>query len=191
MMLEMRNNEDILMNTTNWINYHSILLSVVLLIVAFPVQATEPLWITETTSADEIVAALTLPSNPNELYRDIVDIVDKHPKIAIQINFEYDSSALKQRAKTLLGKLGRVFQGELSEAVFILAGHADSTGAATYNLSLSLKRATAVQTFLINKYYLQEVRLILKAYGENKPIATNLTIEGRAKNRRVEFIRVK
>jgi OOP family OmpA-OmpF porin len=82
-----------------------------------------------------------------------------------------------------------VFQGELSDAV--LAGHADSTGTATYNLGLSLKRATAVQTFLINKYYIQEARFILKAYGEDKPIATNLTDEGRAKNRRVEFIRVK
>jgi len=163
----------------------------ILLIVAFPVPATEPLWITATTSADEIVAALTLPSNPNEVYRDIVDIVDKHPKVAIQINFEYDSFQLKQRARTLLGKLGRVFQGELSEAIFILAGHADSTGAATYNLGLSLQRATAVQTYLLNKYHLPKARLILKAYGESKPIATNLTVGGRAQNRRVEFIRMK
>jgi outer membrane protein OmpA-like peptidoglycan-associated protein len=167
------------------------LMIAILIIIASPIQASEPLWITKATSTDEIVAALTLPSNPNDLYRDIVDIVDKHPKVAIQINFEYDSPALNQRAKTLLGKLGRVFLGELSEAVFILAGHADSMGPATYNLDLSLKRATAVQTFLINKYYIQEARFILKAYGEDKPIATNLTDEGRAKNRRVEFIRVK
>ncbi|RKZ72992.1 MAG: hypothetical protein DRQ57_15840 [Gammaproteobacteria bacterium] len=78
-------------------------------------------------------------SNPDELYRDIIDIVDKHPKVAIPIHFDYNSSELKQRAKTLLGKLGRVFQGELSEAVFILAGHADSKGSANYNLGLSLK----------------------------------------------------
>ena len=113
------------------------------------------------------------------------------PKVAVQINFAYDSSELNSTAKMLLGKLGRVFQGELSEAVFILAGHTDSKGSATYNLGLSLRRAKAVQSFLINKYYLPEARLILKAYGEDKPIATNLTNEGRAKNRRVEFIRVK
>ncbi|RKZ35449.1 MAG: hypothetical protein DRQ41_15925 [Gammaproteobacteria bacterium] len=113
----------------------------------------------------------------------MIDIVDKHPKVAIPIHFDYNSSELKQRAKTLLGKLGRVFQGELSEAVFILAGHADSKGSANYNLGLSLKRATAVQTFLIDKYYLQKTRLILKAYGEIKPIATNLTVEGRTQNR--------
>jgi len=176
-----------MMKTTNY--YKSILISAI--IITSPIQASEPLWITETTSPDEIVAALSLPSNPNEIYRDIVDIVDKHPKVAIQINFEYDSSALNPRAKTLLGKLGRIFQGELGEAVFILAGHADSTGPATYNLGLSLKRASAVQTLLTNKYYIQAARIILKAYGEDKPIATNLTDEGRAKNRRVEFIRVK
>jgi len=123
------------MKTINWFNYSSVL---IVLIIIFPVQATEPLWITENTSTNEIVAALTLPSNPNELYRDIVDIVEKHPKVAVQINFAYDSSNLNQRAKTLLGKLGRVFQGELSEAVFILAGHTDSKGSATYNLGLSL-----------------------------------------------------
>ncbi len=176
-----------MIKTTNW--YNTILISAI--IIASPTQASEPLWITENTSTDEIVAALRLPSNPNKIYRDIVDIVDKHPKIAIQIKFEYDSSELNQRAKSILGKIGRIFQGELAEAVFILAGHADSTGAATYNLGLSLKRARAVQSLLTNKYYIQERRLILKAYGEDKPIATNLTDEGRAKNRRVEFIRVK
>jgi len=176
-----------MMKTTNW--YNTILISAI--IIASPIQASEPLWITESTSPDEIVAALSLPSNPKQIYRDIVDIVDKHPKIVIQIKFEYDSSTLNQRAKSILGKIGRIFQGELAEAVFILAGHADSTGAATYNLGLSLKRATAVQSLLTNKYYIQAARLILKAYGEEKPIDTNLTNQGRAKNRRVEFIRVK
>ena len=172
-----------MMNTT--------LVSVILLMIALPTHAADPLWITEDTSTDEIIAALSLPSNQDELYRDIIDIVDKHPKVAIPIHFDYNASELKQQAKTLLGKLGRVFQGELSDAIFILAGHADSKGSANYNLGLSLKRATAVQTFLIDKYYLQEARLILKAYGESKPIATNLTVERRTQNRRVEFIRVK
>ncbi|OAD23841.1 secreted protein [Candidatus Thiomargarita nelsonii] len=87
-----------MMKTTNY--YKSILISAI--IITSPIQASEPLWITETTSPDEIVAALSLPSNPNEIYRDIVDIVDKHPKVAIKINFEYDSSELNQRAKTLI-----------------------------------------------------------------------------------------
>jgi len=177
-----------MMKTVSYLNYSAVL---ILLIIVSPVQATEPLWITENTSTDEIVAALTLPSNPDELSRDIVDIVDKHPKVAIQINFESDSSNLNSIAKTLLGKLARVFQGELSEAVFILAGHTDSKGSAAYNLGLSLRRASSVQSFFLKKYYLSEARLIMKAYGEDKPIATNSTNEGRAKNRRVEFIRVK
>jgi len=174
------------MKTQNWFNYSSLLI-----LFTFPVQATEPLWITENTSANEITAALTLPSNPDEVYRYIVDIVDKHPKVAVQINFAYDSSKLNKTAKTLLGKLGRVFIGKLSNAVFILAGHTDSKGSETYNLGLSLRRASSVQSYFINKYRISETRLILKAYGEDKPIATNITAEGRTKNRRVEFIRVR
>jgi hypothetical protein len=43
------------------------LMIAILIIIASPIQATEPLWITETTSIDKIVAALTLPSNPMPL----------------------------------------------------------------------------------------------------------------------------
>ena len=109
----------------------------------------------------------------------------------MQINFAYDSSKLNNPAKKLLNKLGRIFIGHLSATDFILAGHTDSTGRASYNLYLSQRRATSVQNYLITKYYIPESRLQLKAYGEDKPIASNLTIEGQAKNRRVEFIRVK
>ncbi len=165
--------------------------AILLIITATTTQASEePYWITETSSVDDIIAALRLPSS-GKIYRDIVDIVDKHPKVAMQINFAYDSSKLNKPAKKLLKKLGRIFIGELSTADFILAGHTDSTGRSSYNLYLSQRRATSVQNYLITKYYIPESRLLLKAYGEHKPIASNLTVEGQAKNRRVEFIRVK
>ena len=167
------------------------LISAILLIITATTQASEePYWITETSSVDDIIAALRLPPS-GKIYRDIVDIVDKHPKVAMQINFAYDSSKLNKPAKKLLNKLGRIFIGYLSTADFILAGHTDSTGRASYNLYLSQRRTTSVQNYLITKYYIPESRLLLKAYGEHKPIASNLTVEGRAKNRRVEFIRVK
>ncbi len=167
------------------------LITAILLITTATTQASEePYWITETSSSDEIIAALRLPPS-GKIYRDIVDIVDKHPKVAIQINFAYDSSKLNKRAKRLLKKIGRIFIGYLSTADFILAGHTDSTGSSSYNLGLSERRATSVQNYLTTKYYIPKKRLLVKAYGEHKPIASNLTLEGQAKNRRVEFIRVK
>ena len=63
------------------------LISAILLIITATTQASEePYWITETSSVDDIIAALRLPPS-GKIYRDIVDIVDKHPKVAMQINY--------------------------------------------------------------------------------------------------------
>ncbi len=67
-----------------------------------------------------------------------------------------------------------------------IAGHTDNVGSANANLALSKKRATAVATFL-NQRGVQMDRLIVKYFGEEKPIADNNTKEGREQNRRVEM----
>ncbi len=162
------------------------------LLPSYHTQAADIFWITEDTDEDEIAAALAVP-NPlcrDGVCRDIDDIVDKVPKVASNINFEFDSYQLTDRSKMLLRKMGRVLQGKLSDAVLIIAGHTDSKGSDTYNLGLSIRRARQVQQFLMNEYDVSEKRIHLKAYGETKPITTNFTEEGRAINRRVEFIRV-
>jgi len=64
--------------------------------------------------------------------------------------------------------------------------HSDSSGAASYNQSLSEKRAGSVRDYMIGKGIAAD-RLTAKGYGEDKPIASNATAEGRAKNRRVEL----
>lgn len=64
-----------------------------------------------------------------------------------------------------------------------IEGHADSTGPKKYNDALSLRRAEAVKKQLI-EYGVSEARLETEGFGENNPIATNKTKEGRAKNRR-------
>jgi OOP family OmpA-OmpF porin len=66
-------------------------------------------------------------------------------------------------------------------------GHTDSRGSARYNLKLSQRRTRSVRRYLINKGGIDGSRLTAKGYGESKPIATNRTRKGRAKNRRVEF----
>lgn len=71
------------------------------------------------------------------------------------------------------------------EKTAIINGHTDSTGSAAYNQKLSEKRAVSVKNEIV-KQGISSERLEAKGYGEEKPIASNKTREGRQKNRRVE-----
>ena len=65
-------------------------------------------------------------------------------------------------------------------------GHTDNTGNDADNMSLSLNRAKAVYDFLVREK-IDANRLIFKGFGENMPIETNDTTEGKQANRRTEF----
>ncbi|MFH1528477.1 MAG: OmpA family protein [Bacteroidota bacterium] len=67
-----------------------------------------------------------------------------------------------------------------------LRGHADSTGNENFNIVLSKNRAESVKAYLIKKG-IDSNRLVVESFGSAKPIAPNGTVDGRKKNRRVEF----
>ncbi|MDO1451747.1 OmpA family protein [Rhodocytophaga aerolata] len=67
-----------------------------------------------------------------------------------------------------------------------ISGHTDSVGGDEYNLKLSEGRATSIGRYLLGKG-IEAKRLTTKGYGKNVPVADNETLEGRQKNRRVEF----
>ncbi len=67
-----------------------------------------------------------------------------------------------------------------------IAGHTDNVGAADFNVDLSLRRARAVRDFLVAEGCDPDL-FVIEGFGLTKPIATNETVEGRAKNRRVEL----
>ncbi len=69
-------------------------------------------------------------------------------------------------------------------------GHADDTGTAEFNQQLSAQRAQAVRGWLVKKG-IDGKRLVSRGYGATRPIATNQTDEGKAANRRVQFVIVK
>ncbi len=81
-------------------------------------------------------------------------------------------------------------KGGLSEATIVIAGHTDNRGRSEYNRALSERRSQAVRHYLVAKHGIAAERLIVKAYGEDKPLTSNDTENDRAMNRRVEFIRV-
>ncbi len=69
-----------------------------------------------------------------------------------------------------------------------IQGHTDNIGSDEYNQKLSEQRAQAVVDYLVKQMGIDPSRLIAKGYGESKPKASNATPEGRAQNRRVEFV---
>jgi len=99
--------------------------------------------------------------------------------------FEFDSSTLQPNAKTNIYKLADILK-KYPDSNILIAGHTDSDGTEQYNQSLSERRAQAVSDYT----KLQGVdpsRLSIIGLGENEPIATNETVEGKQLNRRVEI----
>ncbi|MBA2746107.1 MAG: OmpA family protein [Flavisolibacter sp.] len=103
-----------------------------------------------------------------------------------QVLFAYDKSELNTQAKVNLDKLTNVLKKYPDTDIQII-GHTDSRGAEDYNLSLSERRARSVSGYL-NGSGIANNRIAIKGMGELDPIATNDTDEGRAMNRRVEFV---
>ena len=75
---------------------------------------------------------------------------------------------------------------EYGDTVIEVAGHTDSTGSAAYNQSLSERRAQSVAAYL-ESHGIKSQRLIVVGDGEQHPVASNATPEGRQQNRRVEL----
>ena len=76
---------------------------------------------------------------------------------------------------------------EYPQLTFRIEGHTDADGTEASNLDLSKRRSAAIKEALV-KFGISENRLQTEGYGESRPIASNLTQEGKQLNRRVEFI---
>ena len=111
------------------------------------------------------------------------------------IEFEYNKAELIGNAFKILDRVTKILNKYATYKV-IIEGHTDSIGSEDYNLKLSEKRAQSVDDYLI-KNGLDQPRLTVKGYGKTRPVAPNINTdgsdnpEGRAKNRRVEFLLIK
>ena len=101
------------------------------------------------------------------------------------IFFDVNQFTLKQESNSELNKLVAFLKTEKNIRIEV-SGHTDSTGDKKANVILSEQRAKAVVNFLVEKG-IPAARMTYKGYGDAKPVASNDTEEGRAKNRRTEF----
>jgi outer membrane protein OmpA-like peptidoglycan-associated protein len=100
--------------------------------------------------------------------------------------FQFDKSELEPASYPELNRAVVLLKAYPSMAVEI-AGYTDSVGTHEYNTALALRRANAVRDYIL-KSGIEDSRITAHGYGEDTPIAPNDTEEGRAENRRVEFV---
>ena len=104
--------------------------------------------------------------------------------IELKIQFASNSAQVQEQYQSELQAVADFMQRYPDVAVEI-GGHTDSQGAATYNKTLSQRRADAVKDQLVNRYGIAADRITAMGYGEEQPVASNDTAAGREQNRRV------
>lgn len=99
--------------------------------------------------------------------------------------FDFNKDIVKDKYKPYIKKAADILNANPGIVVEV-AGHTDAIGSDSYNMDLGQRRAEAIRALLV-EYGVAADRLKVKSYGESKPIASNKTAVGRAKNRRVEI----
>lgn len=125
--------------------------------------------------------------NQNYINKDITMQSLKEGKVVILENifFATNSFELSKESEVELNTLLKLMNDNPNIRIEI-SGHTDNTGNYQHNLTLSEKRSNSVKQWLLDKG-INANRIVAKGYGDSKPIDTNSTTEGKAKNRRTEF----
>lgn len=122
---------------------------------------------------------------PPEEEEDVV-LESERIRINNQILFEFGSDRIDPRSFKLLDEVAAVLVKNPDVGPVLIEGHTDNVGSREVNLNLSKRRAKAVEKYLVEKGIAQK-RLKSEGFGFDRPLATNDTPLGRAKNRRTEF----
>lgn len=127
------------------------------------------------------VSTKSLPSEP---FPAKVSRIFRFPEMSFSLN-QWELSDAGRKAISLvaeeLRKINQFF-------IVSIEGHTDDVGSANYNQVLSFKRAVAAATHLVLRDGFDPTRIFVKGHGESRPIEDNERAEGRALNRRVEFL---
>lgn len=125
------------------------------------------------------------PPPPPPVERDVCQDLVNELLSKGKINFASGKAVIKEDSYSLLDSITQIAK-RCPDAAFEVAGHTDSVGNLSSNMSLSEKRAQAVVDHLVG-LGLNAAQFSSAGYGPNQPIGDNSTAEGRAQNRRIEF----
>jgi len=115
--------------------------------------------------------------------------IDRTGHVAVYgINFDTGKATIKPDSDTALKEIVSLMNAN-PEWKFRVEGHTDNVGAKALNQTLSQQRAAAVVAWLAQNG-IEKARLVAQGFGDSKPISDNGTDEGRAKNRRVELVKL-
>jgi len=106
--------------------------------------------------------------------------------IVTNINFDFNQSNVRESVRNRFSRVIQILK-EMPEIHVQIVGYTDDVGSAQYNLILSVRRAEAVRDY-ISARGVDAARLSTAGRGESQPLVSNSTPEGRAVNRRVEFV---
>lgn len=115
----------------------------------------------------------------------LVPIEKESTVVMNNVFFDFDKAVVKPESHAELNRVVKLMKDRPNMEIAI-SGHTDDVGPGIYNMGLSERRANAVMNYLV-KNGIDKKRLTVKYFGETKPTEPNTTVEGRSKNRRVEF----
>lgn len=120
---------------------------------------------------------------------EITSAIDTAGRIAIYgVYFDTDKADIKPESADSIAEIAKAITG--GKGTYLIVGHTDNQGDLSYNQTLSLKRATAVTAALTSEYKIPAGRVIPVGVGMAAPLAPNTEEAGRAKNRRVEIVKM-
>ncbi|WP_016790782.1 OmpA family protein, partial [Vibrio cyclitrophicus] len=144
-------------------------------------------------AAAAAASAVAVTQAPSEPITEPAVVVEEKTTVVVtkaqtesfsQGMFETNSTELSTDGKIALMPIVEVLKAHPQSSVDVV-GHTDSTGSAEYNMMISKKRAAAVAAY-IEEQGIESDRISASGQGEENPIASNDTAEGRAQNRRVD-----
>jgi outer membrane protein OmpA-like peptidoglycan-associated protein len=139
---------------------------------------------------DVLVGNIRIASGETDVRSLLVkQLLEEGKAVTNDILFDVNSDVIKQSSYTVIDQLGDALAKNPSVRVLIV-GHTDSDGAAAHNMDLSQRRAAAVKNYIITHFSVADARLQSDGKGATQPVAANTSDAGKAKNRRVEFVKL-
>lgn len=114
--------------------------------------------------------------------------MEEKGKAVLYINFDNDKATLKSEGQQVVTEIEKLLKSNL-ELKLSIEGHTDNTGSAEHNKTLSQQRSDAVLNVLTTNG-IDKSRLKSKGFGSEKPLVANDSEENKAKNRRVELVKI-